>query len=126
MVLTRRKEPFRYLLKEPESCRFQIVDINGKAVHTKLARAEFINVSKAGCRFAAKLDLRHTHNKIKLIIHIQLNEEPLQLKGTIRWQQQVGGQLFLYGMEFDPDDRMYELISRELRLLAGRNKITVV
>ncbi|CAM4384825.1 PilZ domain-containing protein [Paenibacillus tarimensis] len=126
MTASRRQEPFRYQFTTPESCLFQISEINGKVIESRHARADLIDIHKSGCKLAAQLDLRVEINHVKLMIDFPFSEEgPLLVSGDVRWQLQEQDR-YLYGVQFSADAELKERIKAELRKLAGSKKIHAV
>lgn len=122
--VSRRTEPFRYTFVSPESCLFQLLELNGQAFGTKPAPAELIDIHKSGCKLATPLDLRAADHAIKIGISFPFFEGgPLEVTGDIRWQLPAGD-TFRYGIRFLADDDLKERIKAELRILAGQNKIS--
>lgn len=126
MFPSRRTEPFRYIFVTPESCTFQLIELNGQPFESKQAAAELIDIHKSGCKLATPLDLRAADNAIKIRIEFPFFEDgPLTVTGEIRWQQTSAGTC-LYGVMFHAEDDVKERIKAELRRLAGQAKINAV
>ncbi|MEF2967988.1 PilZ domain-containing protein [Paenibacillus sp. M1] len=123
---TKRKDPFRYTLKQPLSCRIEIKTIDQKPVSSKPAEAELIDISKSGCRIRTNLNLQAENYRIEAAVHVQLNENMLVFPGEILWQQQLADSFFHYGMQLELNAEEKENLNAELRLLAGAQRIIVM
>lgn len=122
----RRTEPFRYSMNPPVGCKIQITTINQASVASKLAEAELIDISKAGCRIQTSLNLYIDQNMIGASVHLQFGEQPQVYPGQIRWQRQVGDSLFHYGMKLELNEEQKEQLNIDLRTLAAERKIIVI
>ncbi|MBP2000433.1 hypothetical protein J2Z69_001464 [Paenibacillus shirakamiensis] len=124
-AINHRKEPFRYSLELPLPCAIEINEINGKAMNTKLAEAELIDLSRGGCKIRIPLDLHASAHTIRGKIHLQLNEEKLIFNTEIRWQNSQQSDHYLYGLALYLNTEDQEKLNAELRTMAGSNKIKV-
>lgn len=125
MSQNRRKEPFRYTLKEPISLEFHILSINGHPAPSKPVSALLYDISRSGCRLAIPLQLHVESNHIRVGMSILLNEEPLYIEGTLLWGKEESDKRY-YGVQLDIAEADRELLPRELRMLAGKQKIMVI
>ncbi|WP_313641483.1 PilZ domain-containing protein [Paenibacillus sp. FSL K6-0276] len=125
MSLNRRKEPFRYVLKEPISFEFHILSINGHPTPSKPVSALLYDISRSGCRLAVPLQLHVETNHIRVGMNIVLNEEPLYIEGTLLWGKEDSDKNY-YGVRLDIAEADRDLLPRELRMLAGEQKIMVL
>lgn len=125
-MTTRRSEPFRYTMTTPLPCWFEIREINGLPVHSKLAEVELLDISKSGCRVQSKLDFRASNNQIQATVHARLNEELHLFPGSIRWQKECEDSVFHYGLSLELTEEMKELLNVELRSLAAARRIVVL
>lgn len=126
MIASRRREPFRYQFTNSETCYFQISMLNGSQIETKPAHAELIDWHKSGCKLRSALDLRLTINEVEVMIEFPFAEgEPIQVNGTIRWQNSEDGAHY-YGVMFEADEELKERIKVEIRRLASARRINAV
>ncbi|MFC6334161.1 PilZ domain-containing protein [Paenibacillus septentrionalis] len=122
MIINRRKTPFRYELKEAVAFELQFLSINGMVPPQKPVLAYLYNINRAGCRIWMPLSLPIDNSNIAISMNIVLNNEPITLKGVLRWSlpHQNG---YYYGIELDASDQERERLPAELRELAGQNRI---
>lgn len=125
MLLNRRKEPFRYVLKEPIAFDLHILSINGLPGPDKPVRAELMDISRSGCRLALPLQLHPEINNIRIGMDVLLNEDPLYLEGNLRWGREEAGHCS-YGVLLDIAEADRDILPRELRQLAGASRIIVM
>ncbi|MRN52289.1 PilZ domain-containing protein [Paenibacillus monticola] len=124
MTTNHRKEPFRYSFKEPIPFNLYIVSINGIPAPTKPIKAFMHNISQSGCRLWMPLALNVDTHQIRISMNLVLHEEPLCLEGTLRWGLEEADNHY-YGVQLEIAEHDREQLPRELRLLAGQNKIIV-
>lgn len=118
----RRKTPFRYVLKEPIAFDLQFLSINGIVPPEKPVLAILYNLNRNGCRIWMPVSLPVENNHIEVSMYILLNDEPLTLKGSLRWSLPHEGGCY-YGVELDETDEERDRLPAELRELAGQNRI---
>lgn len=119
-----RKEPFRYSFKEPVPFNLYIVSINGMPAPAKPIKALMHNISRSGCRLWMPLALNVDTHQIRISMNLVLHEESLCLEGTLRWDREEADNHY-YGVQLEIPEHDREQLPRELRLLAGQNKIIV-
>lgn len=122
MIMNRRKEPFRYTMKDPVDFELHILSINGNPAPTKPVPARLYDISRSGCRIWIPLALHVSTNRIAIRLDLQLNQDPLQLEGELRWGPLEKDQNY-YGVEFLIPEQEQDRLPRELRMLAGDGRI---
>ncbi|NGZ77079.1 PilZ domain-containing protein [Saccharibacillus alkalitolerans] len=121
----RRKDPFRYVLKEPIAFEMWIISLNGAAAPEKPIRAELRDVSRSGCRISMPLGIPVDKNEIRIGLNIVLNVDMLRLEGTLRWNRREEDG-YDYGVQLHIAPEYKEVLSREMRELAGADRIRVM
>ncbi|GGA36272.1 PilZ domain-containing protein [Paenibacillus physcomitrellae] len=125
-MITRRKEPFRYSMKEPVECQLELTTVNRMSFSGKLVPAKLIDISKNGCRIRSFLDLKASEHFIECRIHLRLNEENFIFPGHVRWQRIMDDTEYDYGVHLLLTDNEKEQINIQLRGLAAERKIKVM
>lgn len=125
MSPNRRKEPFRYTLKSPIPFEFQILTINGHLAPAKPVSALMLDISRSGCRLEIPLQLHVETNHITVGMNFVLYEEPLYIEGTLLWGKKDSDTHY-YGVRLDIAEADRDMLPRELRMLAGEQKIMVL
>lgn len=124
MLVNKRKEPFRYTLKEPMPFEIYILSINGVQGSPKPIQAELLDISRSGCKLAFPLSLPIDNNDIRIGINLKLFEDFLYIEGTLRWGLEKDT-LWHYGVQLVVEKEHQDRLSREMRMLAGQGKIVV-
>lgn len=114
MDVSSRKEPFRYVMNHPLECWIEVPLNNSGPGAGKLTEAVLLDLSRSGCKVRTPLNLRFTARDTRLIIHLQLNEEKLQLLCGVRWGWMFGLGQYQYGVKFRLDENEEERLIREL------------
>lgn len=116
MVVSSRKEPYRYVMNQPLECWIEVPASNTGPGAGKLTEALLLDLSRSGCKVRTPLNLRFTAGDTRLIIHLQLNEEKLELVGSVRWGWMFGLGQYQYGVKLKLDDTEEEKLLSELDL----------
>jgi hypothetical protein len=116
MDVSSRKEPFRYVMNQPLECWIEVPVSNNGPGAGKLTEAVLLDLSRSGCKIRTPLNLRFTAGDTKVIIHLQLNEDKLQLVGSARWGWMYGLGQYQYGVKLKLDEDEEERLRRELEL----------
>lgn len=116
MVETSRKEPFRYVMNQPLDCWLEVPSSKAGVGPSKLTEGVLLDLSRSGCKVRTALNLRFTAGDTKLIIHLRLNEEKLQLIGSVRWGWMYGLGQYQYGVRLKLEEPEEEQLMRELEL----------
>ncbi|MDQ0171198.1 PilZ domain-containing protein [Paenibacillus tundrae] len=124
MSINQRKTPFRYFLKQPITSEVYIISINGSPAPDKPIQAELCDISRSGCQLSFPLRLNVDSNEIRIGLDTTLTEEPLYMEGLLRWGAEKGNH-WHYGVEFEVAEDQQERLFREMRKLAGQNRIIV-
>ncbi|MFD5017605.1 PilZ domain-containing protein [Paenibacillus sp. NPDC058367] len=114
MDVSSRKEPFRYVMNQPLECWIEVPISSCGPGAGKLTEAVLLDLSRSGCKVRTPLNLRFTAGDTKLIIHLQLNEEKLQLVGSVRWGWMFGLGQYQYGVKLKLNEDEEEQLHREL------------
>ncbi|MDH6368423.1 PilZ domain-containing protein [Paenibacillus sp. VTT E-133280] len=114
MDVSSRKEPFRYVMNQPLECWIEVPMSSSGPGAGKLTEAVLLDLSRSGCKVRTPLNLRFTAGDTKLVIHLQLNEEKLQLVGSVRWGWMFGLGQYQYGVKLKLNEDEEELLHREL------------
>ncbi len=116
MDATSRKEPFRYVMNQPLDCWLEVPLSNTGPGAGKLTEGVLLDLSRSGCKVRTSLNLRFTAGDTKLIIHLQLNEDKLQLVGSVRWGWMYGLGQYQYGVRLKLEEAEEEQLMREIEL----------
>lgn len=116
MDATSRKEPFRYVMNQPLDCWLEVPHSSTGPGAGKLTEGVLLDLSRSGCKVRTSLNLRFTAGDTKLIIHLQLNEDKLQLVGSVRWGWMYGLGQYQYGVRLKLEEAEEEQLMRELEL----------
>lgn len=116
MDATSRKEPFRYVMNQPLDCWLEVPLSNTGPGAGKLTEGVLLDLSHSGCKVRTSLNLRFTAGDTKLIIHLQLNEDKLQLVGSVRWGWMYGLGQYQYGVRLKLEEAEEEQLLREIEL----------
>ena len=116
MDATSRKEPFRYVMNQPLDCWLEVPLSNTGPGAGKLTEGVLLDLSRSGCKVRTSLNLRFTAGDTKLIIHLQLNEDKLQLVGSVRWGWMYGLGQYQYGVRLKLEEAEEEQLLREIEL----------
>lgn len=116
MVVSSRKEPYRYVMNQPLECWIEVPASNTGPGAGKLTEALLLDLSRSGCKVRTPLNLRFTAGDTRLIIHLQLNEEKLELVGSVRWGWMFGLGQYQYGVKLKLDEIEEEKLLSELDL----------
>jgi hypothetical protein len=114
MDVSSRKEPFRYVMNQPLECWIEVPMSSSGPGAGKLTEAVLLDLSRSGCKVRTPLNLRFTAGDTKLVIHLQLNEEKLQLVGSVRWGWMFGLGQYQYGVKLKLNEDEEEQLHREL------------
>ncbi|AIQ23673.1 PilZ domain-containing protein [Paenibacillus sp. FSL E2-8871] len=114
MDVSSRKEPFRYVMNQPLECWIEVPISSSGPGAGKLTEAVLLDLSRSGCKVRTPLNLRFTAGDTKLVIHLQLNEEKLQLVGSVRWGWMFGLGQYQYGVKLKLNEDEEEQLHREL------------
>lgn len=114
MDVSSRKEPFRYVMNQPLECWIEVPMSSSGPGAGKLTEAVLLDLSRSGCKVRTPLNLRFTAGDTKLVIHLQLNEEKLQLVGSVRWGWMFGLGQYQYGVKLKLNEDEEERLHREL------------
>ncbi|WHY21827.1 PilZ domain-containing protein [Paenibacillus sp. G2S3] len=114
MDVSSRKEPFRYVMNQPLECWIEVPMSSSGPGAGKLTEAVLLDLSRSGCKVRTPLNLRFTTGDTKLVIHLQLNEEKLQLVGSVRWGWMFGLGQYQYGVKLKLNEDEEERLLREL------------
>ncbi|WP_340008896.1 PilZ domain-containing protein [Paenibacillus sp. FSL K6-0276] len=114
MDVLSRKEPFRYVMNQPLECWIEVPISSSGPGAGKLTEAVLLDLSRSGCKVRTPLNLRFTAGDTKLVIHLQLNEERLQLVGSVRWGWMFGLGQYQYGVKLKLNEDEEERLHREL------------
>ena len=114
MDVSSRKEPFRYVMNQPLECWIEVPISNSGPGAGKLTEAVLLDLSRSGCKVRTPLNLRFTAGDTKLVIHLQLNEEKLQLVGSVRWGWMFGLGQYQYGVKLKLNEDEEDRLHREL------------
>lgn len=109
-----RKEAFRYQFGQPLNCLIKVV-IDEKAIGDKKAEGLIYDLSPRGLKCSCPLDLPENKDSLMLEVGFVLNDEPILIRGEIRWKKPYGTN-FLYGLLIEKDHDLQDLIIRELKL----------
>jgi Tfp pilus assembly protein PilZ len=116
MDVSSRKEPFRYVMNQPLECWIEVPMSNSGPGAGKLTEAVLLDLSRSGCKVRTPLNLRFTAGDTKLLIHLQLNEEKLQLVGSVRWGWMFGLGQYQYGVKLKLNEDEEERLLKELEI----------
>ncbi|MCZ8512710.1 hypothetical protein O9H85_09840 [Paenibacillus filicis] len=72
-MLSRRKEPFRYVFAVSAKGLFSIREVDGRDISSRSAEASMVNFHKSGCRIRSVLDLNAEEHDIKLLLSYTLS-----------------------------------------------------
>lgn len=111
-----RKEPFRYVMNQPLDCWLEVPLSNTGPGAGKLTEGVLLDLSRSGYKVRTSLNLRFTAGNTKVIIHLQLNENKLQLIGSVRWGWIYGLGQYQYGVRLTLEEAQEEQLMRELEL----------
>ncbi|MBY3624656.1 PilZ domain-containing protein [Acinetobacter sp. CUI P1] len=114
MDVSSRKEPFRYVMNQPLECWIEVPMSSSGPGAGKLTEAVLLDLSRSGCKVRTPLNLRFTAGDTKLVIHLQLNEEKLQLVGSVRWGWMFGLGQYQYGVKLKLNEDEEDQLHREL------------
>lgn len=115
MFTSRRKEPFRYIFTKPVDCSFEITEINGSVLTSKIVYAKLIDLSRNGCRIESKLNLNCKANRIKIRIGFNFTDKDISVVGYLRWQQSSIS-YHSYGVLFEKNSGLSATIIEELKV----------
>lgn len=101
MIVSRRNEPFRYTFEPSLNCLIRLYEINHSHLESSQGEAEILDLSPNGCKLESSLNFRAAQNECKIVLSFKL-VNPLELRGTIIWQEQKAYG-FLYGVKFESD-----------------------
>jgi hypothetical protein len=121
MFTSRRKEAFRYIFNKPINCVFEIIEINGSVVASKIAYAKLIDLSKNGCRIEMKLNLNCRTNLIKIRLILNFTDKAIPAVGHLRWQQSSLS-YHSYGILFETSNDLGAAIIEELKVFTKDSK----
>lgn len=121
-MLSRRKEPFRYVFAVPAKGLFSIREVDGRDISSRSAEASMVNFHKSDCRIRSVLDLNAEEHDIKLLLSYTLSDTPLELEGLVRWQQRTENGCD-YGIRFELNEEQKNDILVSLRALAAAKQI---
>lgn len=124
MITNQRKEPFRYSFRQPYPFDLYIESIDGKPAPFKPVQALLFDISRQGCQISLPLALKANDHRIAVSMELMLHEEPLRLRGELRWER-LNGDRYQYGIRLHIPEQDRERLPRELRALAGERKIFV-
>jgi Tfp pilus assembly protein PilZ len=116
MDVSSRKEPFRYVMNQPLECWIEVPMSSSGPGAGKLTEAVLLDLSRSGCKVRTPLNLRFTAGDTKLLIHLQLNEEKLQLVGSVRWGWMFGLGQYQYGVKLKLNEDEEERLLKELEI----------
>ncbi|MNO82491.1 PilZ domain protein [compost metagenome] len=116
MDVSSRKEPFRYVMNQPLECWIEVPVSSSGPGAGKLTEAVLLDLSRSGCKVRTPLNLRFTAGDTKLVIHLQLNEEKLQLVGSVRWGWMFGLGQYQYGVKLKLNEDEEERLLKELEI----------
>ncbi|MEK5254393.1 MULTISPECIES: PilZ domain-containing protein [Paenibacillus] len=116
MDVSSRKEPFRYVMNQPLECWIEVPTSSIGPGAGKLTEAVLLDLSRSGCKVRTPLNLRFTAGDTKLVIHLQLNEEKLQLVGSVRWGWMFGLGQYQYGVKLRLREDEEERLLKELEI----------
>lgn len=116
MDVSSRKEPFRYVMNQPLECWIEVPTSSSGPGAGKLTEAVLLDLSRSGCKVRTPLNLRFTAGDTKLVIHLQLNEEKLQLVGSVRWGWMFGLGQYQYGVKLKLREDEEERLLKELEI----------
>lgn len=114
MDVSSRKEPFRYVMNQPLDCMIEVPASNNGPGAGKLTEALLLDLSRSGCKVRTPLNLRFTAGDTRIIIHLQLNEEKLELTGSVRWGWMFGLGQYQYGVKLKLNDFEEEKLLSEI------------
>jgi hypothetical protein len=121
MFTSRRKEAFRYIFNKPLPCMFEIVEINGSVITSKVASAQLIDLSKNGCRLEMKLNLNCRANRIKLKLVLKITNKDIPILGYLKWQRSSLS-YHSYGILFEKNNDLGATIIEELLAFTKNSK----
>lgn len=116
MDVSSRKEPFRYVMNQPLECWIEVPISSSGPGAGKLTEAVLLDLSRSGCKVRTPLNLRFTAGDTKLVIHLQLNEEKLQLVGSVRWGWMFGLGQYQYGVKLKLNEDEEDRLLKELEI----------
>lgn len=116
MDAANRKEPFRYVMNQPLDCWLEVPPGSTGPGAGKLTEGVLLDLSRSGCKVRTSLNLRFTAGDTKIIIHLQLNDDKLQLVGSVRWGWMYGLGQYQYGVRLKLEEAEEEQLMRELDL----------
>lgn len=114
MDVSSRKEPFRYVMNQPLDCMIEVPASSNGPGAGKLTEALLLDLSRSGCKVRTPLNLRFTAGDTRIIIHLQLNEEKLELIGSVRWGWMFGLGQYQYGVKLKLNDFEEEKLLSEI------------
>ncbi|HBS44053.1 MAG TPA: PilZ domain-containing protein [Paenibacillus sp.] len=123
MDVSSRKEPFRYVMNQPLECWIEVPISSSGPGAGKLTEAVLLDLSRSGCKVRTPLNLRFTAGDTKLVIHLQLNEEKLQLVGSVRWGWMFGLGQYQYGVKLKLNEDEEEQLHRELDIWTASQNV---
>ena len=113
----KRTEGFRFAFSEPIDANFVIL-IDGKPENSegKKYPCEIVDISPRGMKMFSHVEIgEHNNQLVKLEVHFILDEFLIKAVGEIVWTK-VFGERIQYGIIFENQSRVEELIVSELKL----------
>jgi len=101
-------------MNQPLECWIEVPMSSSGPGAGKLTEAVLLDLSRSGCKVRTPLNLRFTAGDTKLVIHLQLNEEKLQLVGSVRWGWMFGLGQYQYGVKLKLNEDEEDQLHREL------------
>lgn len=112
-----RRKYFRVTLPQFLKGGMTITEINGKEIQMKAMEIVIKSLGIRGLRFASHLQLP-VRSDITMEFTQTVMGEEINMLGNIVWKEDIGNNLFQYGIQFHPNERGEEILTRVLNQLA--------
>lgn len=115
VMISNRKESFRYVFKTPLPALFTIEKVADKKVTTAEGEAHIIDLSPKGMKIISKLNIPTKHEKdIHLSIAFELNNTTLGYVGKLIWKNEKHP-LYEYGIHLITDESEQREVINQLK-----------
>lgn len=111
-----RKEPFRYVMNQPIECQLTASSTRESVGAPAEAEGVLLDLSPSGCKVRTPLNIRFSAGDTRLRVSFRLNEQPIELEGSVRWGWMFGLGQYQYGIRFELDEVTEALLLSELEL----------
>ena len=115
-----RDEAFRFPFNPPLSGFFSIIRINNLENKSRNGAMSVLDISAGGLKFQSILDLPEQAD-LELLLTFIMNEDEISLQGRILWKKKKASS-YIYGFIMNENDRLKEIIIKELKTYRKNNQ----